>query len=132
MSRLNLLLDTHVLLWLLGAPDRVPAATRQLLRDPSNTVLVSAASAWEIAIKTSLGRVALPSNLAGWFPAHLERSGFTPLAITVAHALGVERLPRHHADPFDRLLISQAQQEGASLVSADRKLTPYDVRLVWG
>lgn len=95
-------------------------------------MLVSAASAWEIAIKACLGRVALPSNLLGWFPAHLEGSGLTPLAVTVAHALGVERLPRHHADPFDRLLISQAQQEGASLVTADGKLAPYDVRLLWG
>lgn len=88
---------------------------------------MSAASAWEAAIKVALGRLTLPAP----FAQGVEESGFVKLAITFAHAEHVGRLPHHHRDPFDRLLVAQAQVEGLTLVTHDRKLEPYAVELLW-
>lgn len=127
---MNLLLDTHVLLWAMAGDERMRPAARRAIEDTANTVYVSAASAWEIAIKAGLGRVRIPPNVAKWLPGELERSQFLPLPVTIPHALGVERLPRHHDDPFDRVLIAQAKAEGLTLVTHDRKLRRYGVRLL--
>ena len=127
---MNLLLDTHALLWWLGDPDRLPGRVRQTLSDPHNTVHVSAASAREIAIKVAVGRLSVPPDTRSWLPEALEASRFSPLPITIGHALGVEQLPRHHADPFDRLLVSQALAEHLTLVTGDPQLEPYGVPLI--
>jgi len=126
----KLLLDTHALLWFLVDDHRLTPATRGLMADPINDVFVSAASAWEIAIKKSLGKLTVPPDIATWLSAQLTRSRLTPLAITVSHAAAVERLPAHHADPFDRLLIAQANAENLSVVTSDPQFEQYDVRLV--
>ncbi|MCW8141375.1 MAG: type II toxin-antitoxin system VapC family toxin, partial [Planctomycetota bacterium] len=100
---MRLLVDTHVLLWAAGAPERLPASTRERLESPDNTVLFSAASIWELAIKLQIGRASLgvtPEELV----EEAQRRGFEQLVVTAAHAAGVRRLPLHHRDPFDRLL----------------------------
>jgi PIN domain nuclease of toxin-antitoxin system len=126
----SFLLDTNVLLWLLIGSDRVSQSTRNLLADPLNDVFVSAASAWEIALKVSRGKLAVPPNIAVWLPAQLAANRLAPLPVTIAHAAGVEHLPPHHADPFDRLLIAQALAENLPIVTGDRQLQHYDVRVI--
>ncbi len=126
---MDLLLDTHVLLWSLADDERLGRAST-LIRDRRNRVYVSTASAWEIAIKAGLGKLRVPSNVASWLPDQLVLAQFTPLPIALAHALAVESLPRHHADPFDRLLVAQAKQEKLVLVSDDQQLERYDVHVV--
>ena len=127
---MNLLLDTHVLLWWLGDPDKLRAPARKAIADPRNSVYISATSAWEIAIKIATGKLSVPPDASSWLPQAVHASHFTPLPITIEHALGVEHLPRHHADPFDRLLISQAVAEHLTLVTADPQLEPYGVPLL--
>jgi PIN domain nuclease of toxin-antitoxin system len=119
----RLLLDTHALLWALGEPDELEDAARRAIVDPGNSVLVSAASAWEISIKASLGRLEAPRDLAD----QLAAAHFEPLPITISHSLAAGSLPRRHADPFDRMLVSQAQIEGLTLVTRDERLAAYGV-----
>ncbi|MBA2450913.1 MAG: type II toxin-antitoxin system VapC family toxin [Chloroflexi bacterium] len=127
---MRVLLDTHVLLWLLAGSERVSDRTRSLLADPSNDVFTSVASAWEIAIKVGLGKLNVPPALVTWLPQQLAASRLAVLPITIEHALGVERLPTHHADPFDRLLVAQAMAEDLVLATGDRYLERYDVRVM--
>ncbi|HZO25363.1 MAG TPA: type II toxin-antitoxin system VapC family toxin [Chloroflexota bacterium] len=127
---MSFLLDTHVLIWLLAGSPRISTDLLNTLADPGHTIYVSTASAWEIAIKVGLGKLAVPSNLHDWLPAEIAAAGLTPLPIELRHALGVELLPSHHTDPFDRLLIAQAIAEDLTLVSADRAFDAYDVRLM--
>jgi PIN domain nuclease of toxin-antitoxin system len=128
---LKILLDTHCWLWMLAAPERLSEAARNLLVDPKTELLLSAASSWEIAIKFALGRLPLPEPPATYVPSRLESSRTSSLAIAHAHALHVATLPPHHRDPFDRLLVAQAQLETIPLLSADAQLAAYDVEIIW-
>lgn len=119
------LLDTHVWLWLQAEPERVGEELLDQLADESNELLLSAASSWELAVKYALGEIQLPSPPGVYVPDRLRRSGTTPLAVEHAHVLRVADLPPHHRDPFDRLLVAQAQLLGIPLVTADRQLEPY-------
>ena len=122
----RLLLDTHAFLWWRGDPSRLDAKVRDRIAK-ADVVFVSAASAWEAAIKVSLGRLELPDTLeAGVFA-----SGFEKLLITFSHAEHAAGLPRHHKDPFDRMLVAQARAEGLTLVTHDRLLEPYEVEILW-
>lgn len=112
---------------MLAAPARL-GALRPLVEDDANTLLLSSASSWEIAIKHALGRLALPESPDAYVPSRIRATGVTPVGVEHVHALGVARLPRHHRDPFDRLLVAQAQAFGVPLATADDKLSPYDVR----
>jgi PIN domain nuclease of toxin-antitoxin system len=124
----RLLLDTNVAVWLLlGDRERVATDAVEALEDTNNQVALSAATVWEIAIKRSLAKVTLPD---GW-AATLGRLGFDPMPITAIHAAAVERLPWHHRDPFDRLLVAQALVERCMLVTADRRLASYPVEILW-
>ena len=124
----RLLLDTNVAVWLLlGNRERVSRTAVEALEDERNRVAVSAASVWEIAIKRSLGKLTIAD---GW-AATLTRLGFDPMPVTALHAEAVERLPWHHRDPFDRLLVAQASVERCALVSADRRLSAYGVDVLW-
>jgi PIN domain nuclease of toxin-antitoxin system len=125
----RLLLDTHVWLWTLVSPQRIPADTRALLAAPENGLFLSAASSWEIAIKYRLGKLPLPEPPARFIPPRLVRDRIEPLSVEHHHAQAVADLPMHHGDPFDRLLIAQARIEGLVLVTADPKLATYDVEL---
>lgn len=119
---MNLLLDTHVLLWWLDNPQQLSQASLDAISDTDNVVFVSAAVLWEIAIKRALGK--LDVSLAG-IEEGVNRSGFTPLPISGQHAFGTATLPPYHRDPFDRLLVSQSICEPATLVTRDPKLRQY-------
>jgi PIN domain nuclease of toxin-antitoxin system len=123
---MNYLLDTHVLLDLLSARQRLGRATRKVLEDPLNDVMVSSASAWEMAIKAAQGRLRSPDDLE----AELLREGIDSLDITLSDALRAGALPRHHNDPFDRMLVAQAQNRGMTLVTRDTTLAAYGVLIL--
>jgi PIN domain nuclease of toxin-antitoxin system len=126
---LRLLLDSHIYLWFLLGEERLAGAMRESIEDASNLVYVSAASVWELAIKAALGRLDLDGvDLAD----EIERSGFTQLPVSARHGQTAANLPRHHRDPFDRVLVAQAQLEDLSLVSTDETLSRYDVHLIAG
>ena len=128
---MRLLLDTQVFLWSIAEPERLSPAARKAIEDGANAVFVSAASAWEIAIKVGLGRLKIPGDPVRFVPDQIARNAFQPLSITVEHALAVQALADHHRDPFDRLLVAQAGAERLAIVSADRALRAYDVRVIW-
>jgi PIN domain nuclease of toxin-antitoxin system len=121
-----LLLDTHVFLWWRARPERLNPVARNAISTAS-IVFVSAASAWEAAIKIALGRLTLPEP----FTHGVEHSGFRRLTVSFEHAEAAGALPRHHGDPFDRMLVAQAQLEGCTLVTHDQMLAPYDVPTLW-
>lgn len=123
---MTLLLDTHTFLWWLDDPALLAESARKAIADGKNLVYVSAAVAWEIAIKRSLGKLDAPEDLE----AAMTANRFLPLPVTVPHALAVATLPDHHRDPFDRLLIAQARHEGFQLVSRDPFIKRYDVPLL--
>jgi PIN domain nuclease of toxin-antitoxin system len=125
----KLLLDTQVWLWMLAAPARLSAAGRRLVVSTDHELFLSAASAWEIAIKYGLGKLKFPGPPADLVPEWMRRTGVTPLAVLHRHALHVASLPAHHRDPFDRLLVAQAQLEELTILTADRNLARYDVRV---
>jgi PIN domain nuclease of toxin-antitoxin system len=122
----TILLDTHILLWWLADDQRLPSPAAAAIEDPDTEVAVSSASAWEISIKQASGRLEAPDDLLD----ALAANDFGSLAITTAHAVAAGRLPPHHADPFDRLLVAQAQIEGFTLVSVDGRFSDYDVELL--
>lgn len=124
---MKLLLDTHAALWFLSGDERLGDDARRQLTDDTNRVLLSAAVVWEIAVKRALGKLTVPDE----YLSLLLDAGVQPLPVNLAHAAGVEQLPPHHRDPFDRMLVSQARIEGAALVSRDEALRPYGVALVW-
>ena len=124
---MKLLLDTHALLWWLGGSGKLGARAHALIADPEATVWVSAATAWEIAVKAGLGRLDLGEPPETCLPRELERSRFRHLPITLTHALAVRTLPRRHGDPFDRLLIAQAMLEELTIVTTDAAIAGYDV-----
>lgn len=128
---MKLLVDTQCWLWMLSDPDRLSRRARRLIGMPGRKLYLSAASAWEIAIKHGLGKLELPADPVEYVMSRLERSGMIPLPIKHLHALGVARLPPHHRDPFDRLLVAQAQVEELTLLTSDRQLESYDVRIEW-
>ena len=121
---MNLLLDTHVLLWAAGGSSRLPKEARALIEDPGNAPLFSAASLWEVAIKNALEREEFRVD-----PRLLRRglleNGYVELPVTGAHAVAVDLLPPIHTDPFDRILIAQAQIEGITLLTADQVVARY-------
>ena len=123
---MHLLLDTHTLIWWLAKNPTLSNTARDAIANPDNIVFVSAASAWEIAIKKSLGKLQAPDDLK----QQLEKQKFTPLAINIDHALAIKQLPHHHKDPFDRILIAQAIHEGLTIVSRDRIFKSYDVDII--
>ena len=127
---MKLLLDTQCWLWMLMAPERFTAATHAILIAPENELYLSAASSWEIAIKYALGKLRLPGLPGEVVPGLMARSGVVPLPVHHAHALQVAQLPPHHRDPFDRLLVAQAQLEGLPILTADRSFRPYDVEVM--
>jgi PIN domain nuclease of toxin-antitoxin system len=120
---LRLLLDTHALLWWLSDDESLSQVARAAIARPDAEVAVSAASAWEVSTKVALGKLTAPDDLA----AQLIRHQFSSLAITVAHARLAGALPRHHDDPFDRMLVAQARLEGMTLVTRDSRIGLYDV-----
>lgn len=127
---MRLLLDTHVFLWTASEPEKIAEPARLAIANAENEVYVSAAVAWEITLKTALGKLKVPGDPAVWFPARVRSLGFAQLPILAEHALAVGALPDHHRDPFDRLLIAQAQLEGMHLVTRDPEIQKYPLNYV--
>ena len=123
---MKLLLDTHILLWWLADDPKMPRSAATAIADGETVVAVSAASAWEVAIKKATGRLQAPDDLL----EAIEANNFDALSISPAHALAAGALPAHHADPFDRMLIAQAAAEGLTIVTVDKRFSNYDVELL--
>ncbi|MBF6604950.1 MAG: type II toxin-antitoxin system VapC family toxin [Candidatus Limnocylindrales bacterium] len=129
---MRVLLDTHVLLWWAsGGGASLSTTARELIADPSTEALVSAASAYEIAIKSGAGRLDLPDDSTSYVEDLVRRHRFGPIAIDLRHALQAGALPRIHRDPFDRILVAQAQIERVPIVTADPVISRYDVETIW-
>lgn len=120
---MNLLLDTHALLWWLDDSQELSSQARTSISDSQHNVYVSAVTAWEISIKKSLGKLDAPDDL----DAALAANAFEEMPLTIAHATAAGQLPNHHSDPFDRMLVAQANVEGLTLVTRDEDIIKYDV-----
>jgi len=128
---LRVLLDTHAFLWWLVGDPRLTKKPRSLLADPSRDVFVSAASAWEISTKVALGKLPHFAALSGRILEIARGEGFKPLSISIMHSDHAGRLPRHHRDPFDRMLIAQAHLESMAILSNDEVFDRYGVARLW-
>jgi PIN domain nuclease of toxin-antitoxin system len=128
---MRFLLDTHTFLWFINGDERLSEQSRRLIENADNDVLISVVSLWEIAIKVSLNKLELAQAFEVLIPRELADNKFTQLPITVAHLIQLSKLPFHHRDPFDRLLIAQSLTEELPLVSKDRKFNNYGVARVW-
>ncbi|HEY9420902.1 MAG TPA: type II toxin-antitoxin system VapC family toxin [Thermoanaerobaculia bacterium] len=128
---MRLLIDTHCWLWYLLEPEKLNPDAQTALREPENEVFFSAASAWEIVVKFALGKLDVPLPPSKYIPDRLRALGHRELPIRQDHVLRIEALPAHHRDPFDRLLVAQAQEEALTLVTADKVLKSYDVPVLW-
>jgi PIN domain nuclease of toxin-antitoxin system len=127
----KLLLDTHAFLWFIGGDAALSRKSRSLIEDSANGKLVSIVSLWEIAIKTSIGKLPLAKPFEQLIPEQLQRNGFEVLGLTVGHAAKLVQLPFHHRDPFDRMLVAQCLAEGLPLVRSDDALDAYGVQRLW-
>jgi PIN domain nuclease of toxin-antitoxin system len=129
---LKILLDTQIFLWTLIEPKRLGENTKSLLRSRENQLYFSAASSWEISIKAGLGKLPLPEPPDNYISSRMANLNILPLDVKHYHTFIVYTLPRHHRDPFDRILIATALAENIHLMSADPEFRRYDVDLIWG
>jgi len=127
----RVLLDAHALLWFLSEDDRLSGVAREVVEAEQNSIFVSLATIWEIAIKVGLGKLRLRLKLEAELEQFLVENGFALLSIEYAHVVRVARLPRRHGDPFDRLLVSQSLIENMPLVSQDSAFDAYGVKRIW-
>lgn len=128
---MNLLLDTCTFLWLITGNDQLSPTARNLFSDPDNEVYLSAASAWEISIKWSLGKLPLPAPPEKFVPEQREKHFISPLPISESASFLLPKLPDHHKDPFDRILVCQAIEHTLTILTADPLIQQYPVRTVW-
>lgn len=128
---MKFLLDTHVLIWALAAPERLSAPARAILSRPQSELYVSVASAWELAILEGLGRVRLGAPVDVIFSERISALRIGLVALQLNHLAALAVLPSHHRDPFDRLLIATAHADDFTLISGDRQLARYDVNVAW-
>jgi len=125
------LLDTHTFLWWNMDDAQLSPLAKELIANGDNEIFLSAATAWEIAIKTGLGRLTLPEDPTRYVSNRLNLHGFQALPVQIHHAVQVYKLPLHHTDPFDRLLIAQSQIESMPLISMDADVRKYEVEVIW-
>jgi PIN domain nuclease of toxin-antitoxin system len=125
------LLDTHSFLWWNMDDVQLSLIAKEIIADADNEIFLSAASAWEIAIKTARGRLTLPEDPTRYVSNRMNLHGFQALPVQIHHAVQVYKLPMHHADPFDRLLIAQSQIDSMPLISVDSEIRKYEVEVVW-
>jgi PIN domain nuclease of toxin-antitoxin system len=128
---LRLLLDTHALLWWLSDDAALPTSTRRLISNGRNQIVVSAASAWEIATKFRLGRLPAATDLLQDFAGYLHGESFESFPVSIEHGVRAGLLPGPHRDPFDRMLIAQAQAENMAIVSNEKVFDTYGIRRLW-
>jgi PIN domain nuclease of toxin-antitoxin system len=127
----KLLLDTHAFIWLDSNPSRLSERVRSLLQDPNNTLLLSVVSIWEMQIKIQIEKLQISLSLAELVESQRQANMIEILPISLPHVLALDHLPLHHKDPFDRLMVAQANIESATLVSQDETLSRYSVQLIW-
>ena len=127
---MKVLIDTNIFLWVFLLPSRISADVESLLKDSQNEIFFSAASTWEISIKYSINKLQLPDAPETYISSRMKRANFKPLEIKFAHTVAVANLPLIHKDPFDRLLIAQAQTENLTLLSADGIFAIYSVNFI--
>ena len=125
------LIDTHVFLWWITDDRRISLTAMGIIGDGNNDLYFSSASCWEIAIKSNIGRIVLPDKPVSFIASQLSTNSIQPLPIQVAHALNIINLPDIHKDPFDRMLISQAQMEKLPIMTSDVVIDKYDVEVIW-
>lgn len=125
---MNYLLDTHAFMWWLSDSKKLSQRARRIISDSNNRIFVSHATQWEIVIKSAIGRLVFPVDR---LELEVEENGFELLSLNTKHIMQITSLPMHHRDPFDRLLIAQAQNESLILLSRDEMFASYDVSLVW-
>lgn len=125
------LLDTHTFLWWITDDPQLSPRVREIISDGANELFLSAASGWEMAIKAKLGRLHLPDNLESFIFEQLAINAIESLPVQMSHALHVYMLPDHHRDPFDRLLIAQAQLEDLPILTIDPQIAQYTVKTIW-
>jgi PIN domain nuclease of toxin-antitoxin system len=125
------LLDTHAFLWFVLDDKRISTEAKSIIADSKNTIYFSAASAWEMAIKTKLARLKIIGDIEPFIIEQLSTNSFVPLSITISHALYTERLPQIHKDPFDRIIIAQSKLEDLPLISKDKKVRKYKLAMIW-
>ena len=128
---MRLLVDSHALIWYVDQDSLLSPASHSAITDPSNDLLLSAGSIWEIAIKVGIGKLALSQQYRVWITQAMSDLGMSLLPITIEHADAYAGLPRLHGDPFDRLLVAQAMVEQVSIVSADANLDAYGITRLW-
>lgn len=128
---MRVLLDTHAFLWWNLDDGRLSGTARDVIRDGRNEIFVSVASIWEVAIKAAKGKLDLPTDPATYVNDRLQRNRWSPMAIEHPHVMRAASLPMIHADPFDRVLVAQAQVEALPLITTDAALTRYDVETIW-
>ena len=128
---MRLLLDTHVFIWFVLSPAQLSSVTLAAIQNAQNTIYLSLASAWEMSIKSGLGKLSLTQPIEGFVQDQTRRNRFEILPITLQHISAVENLPHHHRDPFDRLLIAQSMTEGIPLITADHSIGAYSVEQIW-
>lgn len=128
---MRLLLDTQCWLWWFAQPEKLSESVIEQIADEANEIWFSVASVWEMGIKVSIGKLPLPGKIDDYVSTRMTQLGARSLEITASHALRVAALPLHHRDPFDRMLIAQAQAEAMTLVSADLAFSQYEVSLLW-
>lgn len=128
---LNLLLDTHAFLWLIAEPEKLSERVTELIQDSSNSVFLSSVSVWEIVVKHSRGQLDLPEDPITLVPRMRTMHHIDPLPLSEDSALLVSRLPWHHQDPFDRMLICQAMNEQMAMITIDRSIRKYPIQVVW-
>jgi PIN domain nuclease of toxin-antitoxin system len=127
---MSVLVDTHAFLWFMAGDRRLSRSARRAIEASNSEWWLSAASVWELSIKSSLGRITLPAPLDEYFAAKVQQ-GLRVLSVEWTHAAAVERLPFHHCDPFDRLIVAQAHSERLAVVTKDPAFAKYGVRVVW-
>lgn len=128
---MRVLLDTHAFLWWINEDGRLSEGAREIFADGDNELLFSVASGWEMAIKAGLGKLTVSGDLLPYLSTHISENAIEVLPISLSHAVGVNDLPEHHRDPFDRLLVSQAVVEKLPILTADPEIPRYPVETLW-
>jgi len=128
---MNLLFDTHTMLWAMHHPQNLSATARTLIGDPSNTLLVSIASLWEITIKIGTGKIVVPGSDIDSILQNLDSFRIQTIPIRASHLRALQGLPLHHKDPFDRILIAQSKAKHLPLLTVDREIRQYQVDTIW-
>lgn len=128
---MKVLLDTHTFLWWITDDNRLSSSAREIITNGDNELFLSAAAGWEIAIKAQLGRIKLPKEPHSFIAEQLRLNSIQSIPIHMSHALHIYSLPNHHRDPFDRMIVAQAQLEDLAILTMDSQIARYEIKVIW-